>query len=397
MKRVNNISQTSKPSFKQTVNTRVDGDLYFKSYNKEADNLLKQLDVVAKNVQVSKATAIHFIEKSAWWLTHPAGPARAPGDAKNLQGSENKPILKFGANTFKVGEALLICRQVIQNFLTSARSSPDFGEKALPKLRKRLVIGVCGSVSAYDGQAYNQYPMEGDEMIFGAHAINVKEFIDCLLGMVPVDRFIRRHLEAKEKDRNTEKAIKVLKSILKKTDKKNFPSTSLIAEEMKRRDPKFNIKSTHFTKFTDLLLHCTQDQQPQQTKSATQESAQKEIQATLKFSKNMKRHYEAMLSAENRATQVENAILTLQLADNRLRAREEPESKAVFSALTEAIYRKKGDVHKLGLLLSRLFKHQHASIKENQIAKPNPKICSQLREILKAAGFEIPEFGNAKG
>ena len=358
---------------------------------------MKQLDVVAKDGQVSKATAIHFIEKSAWWITHPSGPVRAPGDAKNLQGPENKPILKFGANTFKVGEAILDCRQVIQNFLTSARSSPDFGEKALPKLRKRLVVAVCGSVSAYDERAYNQYPMEGDEMIFGAHAINVKEFTDCLFEIVPVDSFIRRHLEAKQKDQNTKDAIKLLKSILKKTDKNNSPSTSLIADEVRRRNPEFNIKSTHFKKFTDLLLHCTQEQRPNGKKPTLQKSVQKEIQAKLKFSKAMKKHYEAMLSSENRATQVESAILTLQFADNLLRAREKTESKSVFSALTETMHRNHGDVHQIGLLLSRLFKHQHASIKENQMAKPFPKISSQLRKILDVAGFESPEVGDAKG
>ena len=42
--------------------------------------------------------------------------------------------------------------------------------------------------------------MEGDEMIFGAHAINVREFIDCLFEVVPVDGFIRKHLEAKQKN-----------------------------------------------------------------------------------------------------------------------------------------------------------------------------------------------------
>jgi len=374
-----------------------DGTKYVERYKDEAENFLNQLNGVAKDGQVSKSTAIHFIEKSAWWITHPSGPVRAPGDAKNLEGAENKPILKLGANTFKVGEAILGCRQVIQNFLKSIRSSPDFGEKALPKLRKRLAVGICGSVSAFDGRAYNQYPMEGDEMIFGAHAINVTEFIDCLFEMVPVDKFIRKHLEAKQKDQNTEKAIKLLKSILKKADKKNFSSASLIAEEIRRRDPEFRIKSTHFKKFTDLLLHCTQEQKPKRLKSASQETPQKEIQGTLKFSKNMKKHYETMISAENRATQVESGILTLQFADNLLRAREKTKSKSVFSALTETIHRNHGDVHQLGLLLSRLFKHQHVSIKENQIARPNPKICSQIRKILKAVGFETPEFGNAKG
>jgi hypothetical protein len=71
----------------------------------------------------------------------------------------------------------------------------------------------------------------------------------------------------------------------------------------------------------------------------------------------MKKHYEAMISAENRANQVESAILTLQFADNLLRAREK---------------------------------------KENQIAKPFPKICSRLRELLQSAGFETPDSENTR-
>lgn len=69
----------------------------------------------------------------------------------------------------------------------------------------------------------------------------------------------------------------------------------------------------------------------------------------------MKKHYEAMISAENRANQVESAILTLQFADNLLRAREK---------------------------------------KENQIAKPFPKI--RLRELLQSAGFETPDSENTR-
>jgi hypothetical protein len=164
------------------------------------NNLLSKLDSVANNGRISKAIAMHFIEKSAWWITHPSGPVRAPGDAKNLEGPEHKPILKLGANTFKVGEALLKCRQITENYLKSARSNPDFAEKALSSLRKRLASAICSSVSAFDGRAYKQYPMEGNQMVFGAHAINVKEFIDCLFEIVPVDKFIRQKSHKHTKD-----------------------------------------------------------------------------------------------------------------------------------------------------------------------------------------------------
>jgi len=181
----------------------------------EIGNLLKRLDKIAKNGEVSKAIAIHFIEKSAWWITHPSGPVRSPGDAKNLQGPENKPILKFGANTFKVGEALLACRQIIQGFLNSAQSEPNFGEKTLFNLRKRLIAAICGSVSAFDGRAYKHYPMEGDEMVFGAHAINLKEFIDCLFEMVPVDRFIKTY--SHDKIKHEKHAERKFSNAMKKT------------------------------------------------------------------------------------------------------------------------------------------------------------------------------------
>ena len=168
-------------------------------YGQEMTELLKQLDHLAKEGRVPGGTVIRFIEKSAWWITHPSGPVRAPGDAKNLEGPEHKPILKLGANNFKVGEAFLKCSQITENFLKNARSNPDFGEKALTSLRKRLATAICSSVSAFDGRAYKQHPMEGNQMVLGAHAINVKEFIDCLFKIVPVDKLIRQksHKHAK--------------------------------------------------------------------------------------------------------------------------------------------------------------------------------------------------------
>lgn len=371
-------------------NPRPNEDMYFKRYKQDVDNLLKKLDAVSKNGLVKKSTAIHFIEKSAWWITHPSGPIRVDGDARNLEGPENMPILKYGANTFKVGEAILKCRQVIQVFLKGIRSYPNFPEEVLPNLRKQLVAAICGSVSAFDGRAYKQYPMKGDEMIFGSHAINVKNFIDCLFEIVPVDRFIRMHLAAQEKDKRSKEAIRLMKSVLKKFDQGNFPGISIIAEEMKRRDPKFDIKSTHFKIFADLVLHCTQGRQPKAKKEPPQESAQKELQNRLKFSKAMKKHYKAMLSAENRANQVENAILTLQFADNFLREREKIERKSVFSALAETIHRNHGDVRQLGSLLSSLFSQQYATIKGVETHKPKLKIYSQVTNILESAGFKVP-------
>ena len=291
---------------------------YTERYKKEAENLLNQIDAVGGNGKISRATAVHFIEKSAWWLTHPSGPVREPGYANRIEGPETALSLKYGANTFKITQALLKCIKIIRKFLKKNLANPQLSEESLENLKNSLVVAISGSVTRFDGSSYNQYRIKGDEMVFGAHAINVKEFIDCFFGMVPVDSFIWKHLKAKQKD-------------------------------------------------------------------------QKEIQAILKFSKNMKKYYEAMLSSENRATQVENAILTLQLADNRLRTIKEPDSKAIFSALTDAIYMNKGDIKHLGSLLTSLFSQQRAAITKKQAAKTIPKINSQLRDLLRSAGFEVSE------
>ena len=162
----------------------MDNSQYVKNYKKEVGILLKHLDAIAvgKNKQHLKRTATHFIEKSIWWLTHTSGPVRAPGHAKHIQYPKNMPILPLGANTFNVGQSLLRCRNIIQDFLKKNMSTPKHITKSsLPEIRENLVVAIRSSVSNFQGQEYEQYSsMEGNEMIFGANAINVKDFIDYL-------------------------------------------------------------------------------------------------------------------------------------------------------------------------------------------------------------------------
>jgi len=164
-------------------------------YGQEVANLLNQLDKIAKSGRVSKAMAVAFIEKSAWWLTHVSGPVRAPGYASRMEGNESSWRLTYGANTFHVTRAIVKCSKELQKFLQKNRDNPKFTEDTLTELKQCLSASVCGCVSGYGGQMYDQYRMDKDEMVFGAQAINVKEFINCFFEVVPVDRFIVRHLQ----------------------------------------------------------------------------------------------------------------------------------------------------------------------------------------------------------
>ena len=119
-------------------------------------------------------------------------------------------------------------------------------------------------------------------------------------------------------------------------------------------------------------------------------SSQKSNHTKLKFSTSMEKYYKRMLSSQNRFDQVENALLTLQFADNLLRERMKSESNSVFSVLTETIHRNSMDILKLQSLLDRLFSHQRAYIKKHQKAEPLPTICSQVKDILQAADFITP-------
>ena len=140
----------------------------------------------------------------------------------------------------------------------------------------------------------------------------------------------------------------------------------------------------------------TKSKQHKSSKIPTNRVIKEETVKRINFTNAVKKHYGNMLKAENQKKQVENAILTLQFADHLLRAELKEqiqfEWNTVFSALTKALHMKQGGIHKIGPLLSVLFFHQEASIKESD-SKMKPKISGidiEVKSILAAAGFDVP-------
>jgi len=289
---------------------RISGD----KYRQELTDLLNKLANLAQDGRVSKETAVKFIEKSAWWLTHVSGPVREPGYASRLEGNESSWSLNYGSNRFHVSRAIIKCSKELKRFMQRNSKEPNFKENTLRELRQCLSAVVCGCVSGYGGQVYDQYHGDREEMVFGSHAIKTKEFIDCCFEIVPVDRLIARQLQ--------------LESI-------------------------------------------------------------RENQSKFRFSKLMTNEFNQSMSATTRSQQIEHALLTLQSADNILRAQMSIGGKSVFSALTEALWKRQNNIHPLTSLLFSLFSNQ-GFVKESRSAKPIPKIRSQLRNILELAGFAVP-------
>jgi len=179
-----------------------DNSIYIEKYKREINELLKKIDALTKNGHVSKAILATSIEKSAWWLAHRSGPVRAPKHAERLKGPETRRVIKYGANTFNVSEAFLCCMKEMKGFLQSNRTTPNFSKQSLPKLRQKLDDAVCSSVYSSTGCRYTKYPMDENKMIFGTQAINVKEFIDYLFEIIPIDRFIMKNPQKQIQEEN---------------------------------------------------------------------------------------------------------------------------------------------------------------------------------------------------
>jgi hypothetical protein len=233
-----------------------DDSTYIEKYMNEIDELLKKVDDLTKNGQVSKAILATSIEKSAWWLAHPSGPVRAPKHAERIKGPETRRVLEYGANTFNVSEAFLLCMKEMKAFLQSNRTTPNFDKQFLPKLRQKLDDAVCRSVYSSAGCRYTKYPMDENKMIFGTQAINVKEFVDYVLEIIPIDRFIMKNIQKQIQEGNQTK-LKFSKRMTKHYNKvllaKNMADqvesamcTLQCANELLRVQQKIKWKSVFF-------------------------------------------------------------------------------------------------------------------------------------------------------
>lgn len=135
---------------------------------------------------VREEVAEELVADSIWWLTHSSGhPVRAPKFAARVE----RGRLELGANIFDVAGAIKRCRQAVLNFVAKVEKGQAPSQD---ELEKTLVAAIRSSVISTTGNAYKSYPAPDGEMVFGAHAISIDDFIKQLYRRVGLVRSVPR-------------------------------------------------------------------------------------------------------------------------------------------------------------------------------------------------------------
>ena len=106
------------------------------------------------NVPISLAQDL--IKVSAYWIDHPQGITHPePGMADNIVKGHHGWELKFGANSFLVEHAILLCKRTILEELDHAQKLSQSIDRRV--LRGRLITCVRQSVTDWNHKLFDYY------------------------------------------------------------------------------------------------------------------------------------------------------------------------------------------------------------------------------------------------
>lgn len=145
---------------------------------------------LSKSESIPLELVRNFVQDSAWWLTHPSGPVRAPKHADRIYLCPRHGwTLEFGANSFLVGKALERSRaQVIKYF-----DRICLGESIRrSEVRAAIIEVLASSVSNHIGEEYKSYPVSGSDLVFGAQGIDVNDAASFVLTHSGLADFLSR-------------------------------------------------------------------------------------------------------------------------------------------------------------------------------------------------------------
>lgn len=138
---------------------------------------------------VSFEMAQNFVRATAWWHTHSSGSlVRAKGFADRVVKSRHGWAVDFGANRFLIEKAIARSGSEISRMIQSRDKSIEID---LPTLKESLKRIISGAVANHEDNEYDcYYPLTGDDMMFGAHSIDVRMGADFLIRASGMDKFI---------------------------------------------------------------------------------------------------------------------------------------------------------------------------------------------------------------
>jgi len=153
-----------------------------------------QLERNFPNNEVSEDIAKDFVADSAWWLTHRSGrPVSVPKMAEYVFWSQSLGYCWSNSgrysNKYMVERAILMCKRRIKELFAEA----DVAEA--PLTREQISNDLCGRLFRFvancNDEIYRgEYGRRGNDIVFGAHSIDTKDFTNCFFYYCGIDEYL---------------------------------------------------------------------------------------------------------------------------------------------------------------------------------------------------------------
>lgn len=117
-----------------------------------------------------------LVMDSAYWYTHPNGPAKAPAWQEKITTGPHGLQIEFGANKFLVGKALKDCCTHLLKVID--RIEKGGYNPNTEQLYQELSSIVRGCVANFENTLYpTPWKLTNGHMQFGAQSIHLGEFV----------------------------------------------------------------------------------------------------------------------------------------------------------------------------------------------------------------------------
>ena len=118
-----------------------------------------------------------FVQWSAYWYDHQAGPTPAPGQAEHVTEGPYGFQLALGSNKFLVEQAIKSCSVLALSELDNCGGQPN-----IHRLRREMAKKLRCCVSNYADERIDPYPVDKEgHMHFGSNSIFIPDFVQFFL------------------------------------------------------------------------------------------------------------------------------------------------------------------------------------------------------------------------
>jgi hypothetical protein len=143
--------------------------------------------------RLKKVTCAKAIQESAWWVSHPAGPVRAPRHCERLVDGHYGYEISFGAHAFCVERSIL---KILESLRTIASLTFDPADAVVTKSLSDAAFKISRALNESVANQYNtllfSYPMSVHQgrrfLLFGAQGIEADDFYQFLFRWLGIEQ-----------------------------------------------------------------------------------------------------------------------------------------------------------------------------------------------------------------